>query len=182
MSGKYSQTRMIKTRRAVSERSERTERGAKRRAQASIIDFIIAFVVFVSIFIIDYYSWNSITVKIQNNEGSHYFKTSISQAVDALLKTGGEPANWETGSPTITGLAISDNYLSNTKLKALNDSDYQLIKDSVLSTGDYEITISNKSGVVYQTGLSPSGTIIRIDRFVKINNSYYLFTFKGWRD
>lgn len=154
----------------------------KRRAQASIVDFIVAFVVFVSIFIIDYYSWSSITVKLQNNEGNHYFETSITQAVDTLIKTPGEPKNWELSSPKITGLAVSDNVLSSEKLKALNDSDYAMIKDSILSTGDYEITISNKSGVVYQTGLAPKGAIIKIDRLVRINNSYYTFTFKGWRE
>lgn len=167
------------TRRALS--VGQNEPRVTRRMQASIIDFIVAFVVFVSIFIIDYYSWNSVMIKVNNNEDNHYFQTSVNQAVDTLIKTTGEPNNWEESTPITTGLAISDNYLSNSKLKALNESDYELNKNSILSTGDYEITISNNSGIIYQTGLTPKGSIIKIDRLVKINNSYYTFTFKGWR-
>lgn len=154
----------------------------KRRSQGSTVDFIVAFLVFLTIFIINYYAWNSVEVKIINTEDEHYFKTSVYQAVEDLVNNKGLPVNWHenTSSAISIGLADDENMLSNEKLAALNSTNLTSFQDLVLSTGDYQIIIKNKTSTVYQTGGSPAGSIIRVERLVIINNSYYKFIFKGW--
>jgi len=172
----------LKSRRAV-ERSE--EHGAKRRAQGSIIDFLVGFIIFILVFFINFYTWNSIEIKLVNTEQKFYFDSSIHNAVESLITKSGEPINWEdnTSSVISLGLAIEDNVLSNEKLAALNTTDYSLLVESVLSTGDYQIRIKNDSTLVYITGITPPITtkiVTRVERLVRINDSYYQFIFKGW--
>ncbi|MBD3312780.1 hypothetical protein GF352_04995, partial [archaeon] len=155
----------------MSVKHKRVSRGAKplwdglisvkRRAQGATIDFIVAFLIFITIFVVNYYSWNSVEVKIINTEDEHYFKTSVYQAVEDLIKNKGEPANWQDNTSSIIsiGLAEEENVLSNEKLTALNNTSLQ---DLVLSTGDYQIIIKNKTSTVYQTGGSPVGRITRV--------------------
>lgn len=148
-----------------------------------ILDFIIAFLIFLTIFLINFYSWDSIERKIINTEDKYYFKSSVYQAVESLIKTKGEPINWEINpsSAEFIGLAGSENTLSNDKLAALNNSAYNLLKDAVLPTGDYQINIMNDSNLVFTTGSAPQGSrITRVERLVRINNTNYKFVFKGW--
>lgn len=153
-----------------------------RKGQGAIIDFLVAFFIFLTIFLVNHYTWNSVEVKIVNTEDDYYFETSVYQAVEDLIKNKGEPSNWHenTSSVASIGLAEEENTLSNEKLIALNNTSYNLLRDFILSTGDYEITIKNKTGIIYQTGVSPAGSITRVERLVIINNSYYKFVFKGW--
>jgi hypothetical protein len=155
----------------------------KSKAQASVIDLSVSFILFTTVFLINYYVWNSINASIINNDKTHYFESSVYDAVEALIKTKGTPQNWESNATSVNslGLVLNENVLSTDKLNTLNKTSYNLLKDYVLSTGDYQIIISNNSGIVYKTGLEPTGTIIRVDRIIKLNNSYYMFTFKGWQ-
>ena len=66
-----------------------------KRGQASVVDFVVAFIIFVSVFLVNYYSWSNIEIKIRNTEEDHYFKTSVYSTVEYLLKKSGEPLNWE---------------------------------------------------------------------------------------
>jgi hypothetical protein len=150
-----------------------------RRTQASVIDFIVAFFIFASIFLVNHQAWNSIETKLENTESTHFFKTSIYNIVETLIKTNGEPFNWEEnpGSLISIGLADKENILSNEKLVALNNTDYNLTRNQL---GNYQITIQNDSDTIYRTGATPNGSIVRVERIIKINNSYYSFIFKGW--
>ncbi len=152
------------------------------KGQGSVIDFIVGFLLFLTVFLVNFYVWNNIEVKIANNEVNHYFESSVRRGAESLIYSGGYPVDWfsNLNSVVSVGLASSSNILSNDKLSSLSDN-FDLLKDYVLSTGDFQIIISNESGVVYQVGLEPHGKIIRVDRLVMINDSYYLFTFKGWR-
>ncbi len=150
-----------------------------RKCQASVIDLIVGFTIFLTVFIINYYLWNSVGVKLENNKD--FFKASVIMSAESLIRTQGEPSDWEENLSNARGigLAIRPNILSSAKLLALNSS-YDSLSELLLPTGEYEITIRNSSGIVYQTGKTPVGEVTRVDRIVKINNSYYLFTLKGW--
>jgi len=155
-----------------------------KQGQASVIDFTVAFIVFTAIFVVDYYLWSQVEAKIANNEDEHYFKTSVYNAVESLVKTMGQPYNWEINmsSALSIGLAIKDNWLSNDKLSALSDADYNETSSRVLSTGEYQITIiDSDNNEVYSTGLEPQGQTVRVDRLVRINDSYYTLIFRGWK-
>lgn len=116
-----------------------------RKSQSSIIDFTIAFIIFLIVFIINYYSWTSIQNKIQNDEDYHYFQTSIHQAINSLIKNPGYPINWESNSSTAKsiGLALKPNVLSNEKLNALNQYAQHSLKANQTSKTSNEATQEN---------------------------------------
>lgn len=179
--------KLIDTHGFARRRLSRSDRAASvtRCAQEPLVDLIIGFLIFALAFVISFQSWNAIRISIANSEDAHYFEASVYQSAESLIKNQGEPRNWESTNASITfiGLADDENLLNSEKLSALNRTDYDSLRDYVLSTGDYQITVSNTSGIIYQTGRPPAGevTVVRVDRLIMINNSYYTFTFKGWR-
>ena len=154
------------------------------KAQLSFIDLLIGFTIFISIFLINYQSWSTIRIKLQNSELEHYFDTNVYDSVETLINTKGFPINWtdDVTNALSIGLSVRNNVLDYDKILALNNSDYDLIKDKILDTGDFELIISNDSGELFNIGKEPRGEVTRVERLIKINDNYYKFIFKGWRE
>ncbi len=149
------------------------------KSQASALDFVIGFLIFSSVFLINHYSWNSISVKIDNVLNHYYFSGDVYLAVDNLIKTRGTPINWdESINSTISvGLVDYDNIINYDKLIALKNN-YNSLKDLVLPTNNWMIIVKNDTNNI-TIGDELNNTIIRVERLVIINNSVYNFIFMG---
>ncbi len=150
------------------------------KSQASAIDFVIGFLIFSSVFLINHYSWNSISVKIDNVLKHYYFSGDVYLAVDNLIKTSGTPINWNDNinSTISVGLVDYDNIINYNKLIALKDN-YNSLKDLVLPTNNWMIIIKNSTNNIITIGDELNNTIIRVERLVIINDSVYNFIFMG---
>ncbi len=153
-----------------------------RKIQASAIDFSVSVILFIGVFFVNEMIWRVLEDKFIYSETSNYFELSVHESVNELLSEG-QPWNWEENisSTRLVGLCRKTNFIKNKKLEALIKN-YTFLKDKMFSQGEFQIIFTNGSNEI-KIGPNPIGNqIIRVERLVIINDSYYKMIFYGWKN
>ncbi len=111
------------------------------KAQVWSFDMAISILIFFSAMTALMFTWNYITA--QNLE-QFEISNAESQALrisDSLVRTQGIPVNWESGNPSVLGLASSENILDDAKIEALLAMDYNSVK-SLLGIEGYQLYLA----------------------------------------
>ena len=110
----------------------------------------------------------------------------VSQAIrisDVLVKTPGEPMNWEneSGTPDVLGIASGDRVLSSDKVEAMFALNYPVLQQ-LTGTSNINITLKTVDGsVIHSTSINESTTIsVRIERRVVYDGGVALLYIELW--
>src|SRR3989344_8398280 len=131
-----------------------------KKAQTSIIDFLIATIIFtilIGISILTLYNYNN---KVIEDISYEDIQVKAIQITDSLIKNEGNPTRWEDNisSALVIGLAENDRIIKKEKLDAFADINHSYgVK--LLNTGEYNYYFKLKSTV---GGLSPINTTNKI--------------------
>lgn len=146
------------------------------RGQISNFDLVIAIGIFLFILFVMVGTWTEISKKIHHYEDrrSVYYKGM--DVTDILVKTTGNPAQWErldtinTSTVPAIGFSSKPNVLDRDKLDEFEKLDYQGMRDLLgLSREDFNLIIYNIEGgnevQLYSFGNNFNKSHVRIDRY-----------------
>ncbi|MBL7100753.1 MAG: hypothetical protein ISS23_02240 [Nanoarchaeota archaeon] len=157
-----------------------------RKAQIASIDLFIAITIFLILAAATIYTWNLYTVRL--NESLEYEKMQliVFQITDLLVKSQGHQTGWEENPANVgvIGLAQDDRILSQDKVTAFTNLDYNLSKERLnIEPYDYKFKIKTLSGsVVQESGLAFDGdTSIIIERYILLEDEKRIMEFSLWK-
>ncbi len=167
----------------------------KKRAQAAITDLFIAVAIFIVLITITTLIWNLYNSRLQSRLDYDTMVLKGYHIVDALVKSGGYPENWENSqnpelSTTMFGLAEYDHVISDAKIDKfaqLSDPSkaYYTNLKSIMKISLYEYRILLKAPdnkVVYDSGRIPAGKFtVNLARFVFYKGQPHILEFAVWK-
>ncbi|MFB6144094.1 MAG: hypothetical protein ABEJ98_02165 [Candidatus Nanohaloarchaea archaeon] len=141
-------------------------------------DFLGSIVVFTVVISLFLFSWNAVT---QQQVGASSFKLMREDArytMSLLASTPGYPENWTNETVEIPGFATEDNVVSARKIEEFAALNYSQ-KSKLLQAGNFNLTLSNSSGVMTFRGVRASfgrspenaSVIVPVERSVLVNLS-----------
>ena len=159
-----------------------------KRAQIAIADLFIALFVATILIIVIISTWNAYVKVLEDDVGYKEMQIIAFQAADLLVKSGGEPADWENDPDNVytMGLASSDRELSPEKVSAfVNDI---TLGNASLALGvgfyDFYFRLRHINGTVLEEfGPSsiPNRSIINVPRVVSYKNEKAIMEFALWK-
>jgi hypothetical protein len=139
----------------------------RKKGQAAITDLFVALAIFIVLIIVTTTIWNLYNVRLRNRMAYDDIAIKSFQVSDILLKTGGNPLNWnsfywddgkfsqvEIDNIIYPGLIERDLFVPYEKIKALEEFNESNIKE-VFHSGRYNfgIRVINSTGeVIYNMG------------------------------
>ena len=129
------------------------------RGQAIMLDFALAFLIFALAFTFITGQFDQKLVQMEGEYHLESMKTRADYAMEYLLKSPGNPENWETldiNALERPGLAFNDRELSEAKLAAFSNftSDYNTLKYR-MGIGQYDFYFSFSGVDDVNAGLEP---------------------------
>jgi len=157
-----------------------------RKAQIASIDLFIAITIFLFLALITIYTWNLYNTRL--GESLEYEKMQLIafQITDLLVKNPGHPSGWEESPANVgvIGLAQDDRVLSQSKITAFANLDYDTSKERFnIEPYDYKFKIKDLSNnVIQESGQAFIGdTSIVVERYVLLNNEKTIMEFTLWK-
>lgn len=86
------------------------------KAQIALIDFFIAFFLFVIVISATIYTWNLYLTRLNEDMENNEMMIKAIQTTEVLVKSSGVPTRWSLSNVTLVGLAESDRILSTEKV------------------------------------------------------------------
>jgi len=165
-----------------SQLAKRRRLGASRAGQVSVLDLIVAMMLFISIMFIAFSTWAEANITVFQFDNVNSMKNRATDALDILLKTRGSPSNWEDlnlsqANVSSIGLVSENSVLDSSKLEKLLEMPYDESRRLMgFGAEGYYITIKNSHGSkVYSAGedLAPE---ISLERLALLDGDPVTFT------
>ncbi len=156
-----------------------------KKSQIVIIDLVIALFIATILIIVIILAWNRYTIIL--NEDCMYKEMQIIafQTADLLIKTGGEPIDWEKtpSSVDVIGLASSDRSLSIEKVAAFLNLSYNISSKSLgLEFYDFYFQLKHVNGTkLGEYGKPPNNFVVNAQRLVSYKNEKAIVEFAVWK-
>lgn len=159
-----------------------------KRAQIAVTDLFIALFIATILIILIVYSWNSYAVVLSDNVDYNEMQIIAFQITDLLVKTKGEPENWETNpdNADVIGLASSDRILSTEKVYAfINNLTYNNAS-LILGAGFYDFYfqlkhINGTKLADFGQSIIPNRSVVNVPRVVSYKNEKAILEFAIWK-
>lgn len=149
----------------------------KQKGQAVLIDFFFASIIFLILFFAVQSQWTQDIQTAREKSTQHEIQLKAYAIAETLVKTPGEPENWETlpvSSIERIGLAQSTLSLDTQKVNAFKnlDQNYSAVKE-ILRAGQYDYFFQLDGTTDVNAGLAPptDATKIVIRRIVEFEGS-----------
>jgi len=160
-----------------------------RQGQLFSLDLVISIVAFIMVFIFIVSIWSIYTIRLNENVASEELQLLAFQITDLLMKSRGEPNNWENNPDNVSviGLHLNPGYLDGNKVNAFLSLDYNKIKEAFnIERFDCDFKVLDTDGnLLNDTGLSPDQSsleVISVSRFAMIENETRQIVFTLWRE
>ena len=164
-------------------------RPIKKKGQLFSLDLVASVVIFIILFAFIISLWNLYSTRLSENIYSEELQLLSFQITDLLVKSQGEPTNWENNPENVSviGLKLNPNYLDSNKINAFLTLDYNLTKELFnIERFDFNFKILDLNGnTISETGLSSPETnsyIISNKRLVIIQNETRQISFTLWKE
>lgn len=113
-----------------------------RKGQALFGDFILSIVIFVSLLVLIFVSFNTFENQIAIASNRIDYATFTKETSDVLFSFPGSPSNWSAANVNVVGLGeVNTNAISAGKVLSLFDIDYSTNKQN-FSLGSYEFNLT----------------------------------------
>lgn len=115
------------------------------RGQSVILDFVLAAFIFSLVFFGIMMSHRNVQKSFSDDQHKWRIEKAATQSLDMLVKSRGLPVNWENPQKDviIPGLRDEGYELSDNKVRAFDDLDYEFIKSAIGLEGfEYKLTIT----------------------------------------
>ena len=160
-----------------------------KKGQAAVTDLFIAISVFIILITIMTLTWNLYNLRLQNRFDYDDMMTKAFQVSDVLIKSKGNPVDWETdpNSTIVIGLSSNDRIISKTKVETFTDEDLfneSKLKDILkVNQFNYYFVLRHLNGTLIHTrGLFPSGNLaINLARLVLYDDIPVFLEFAVWK-
>ena len=164
-----------------------------RKAQIASVDLFIAITIFLILTAATIYTWNLYTIRLNENLEYEKLQLIVFQITDLLVKNPGHPTGWEENPNNVgvIGLAQDDRVLSQDKITAFINLDYDISKERFnIEPYDYKFRLKDLSGSILQdeseqyleSGQTFTGDIsIVIERYILFNNEKAIMEFTLWK-
>ena len=156
-----------------------------RKAQIASVDLFIAITVFLILAAATIYTWNLYNTRLTENLEYEKMQLIAFQITDLLVKNPGHPSGWEeTSNAGVIGLAQDDRVLSQDKVTAFVNLDYNTSRELFnIELYDYKFRMKDLSNnVLQESGQEFTGdTSIVIERYVLFNNEKTIMEFTIWK-
>ncbi|VVC00493.1 Uncharacterised protein [uncultured archaeon] len=132
---------------------------AMEKGQGVMFDFAFALLLFVIAWAFISSSFDSRLSSHENERSFAQMKNTADSLLDSLVSSNGVPGNWEendAGGVKSIGLALRDRELSEAKLAAFSNSDYEALKEK-MNIGANEFFFTFSGPVDMNAGLPPQG-------------------------
>jgi len=156
-----------------------------KKSQIAITDLFIALFVAAILITVIVFTWNKYTTILEEDISYNEMGVIAFQASDLLVKSKGEPLNWEE-NPTnvdVLGLASSDRNLSIRKIDAFVNLSYSNAS-KLLGTGFYNFYFKLKhinGTILTEHGKTPNNTVINVQRLVWYDDEKAFLEFALWK-
>jgi hypothetical protein len=128
-----------------------------KRAQLLTIDFILSIAIFISILLTLMTVWGSVDTQIKDLEDRRDLQSLSVAITDSLVRSTGNPADWNSTNVKSIGLAETERVLSLRKIKSMFSMDYFSVKSKMrLSNYELQIIFTDKDSNNLTTGLARS--------------------------
>jgi len=159
----------------------------KNKGQISSIDLLVSILFFVILFIALRNIWqeNIVTVALESEQ--FQMQMYSNQALNVLLKTQGDPTNWNELSPNsinLIGISDSKDVINSTKLRAFTSLPYLTSSEKLgLNKYDFNFELYSTDNKVISYGANPDNNSITVSikRFVMYNGGEALVIFKVFK-
>jgi hypothetical protein len=149
------------------------------KGQVLTIDFVTSMFILVSVMILVGFLWNTISTDLMGKNAFDKMMLQALSATELLVKTQGNPVNWNSSNVKTFGLAYSPNVLSLDKtlsFTSLISSNYSRVKEELGISEDYYFEVYDlvKSQVVVQApaiNLDSYDNVASISRLALLNGS-----------
>lgn len=159
-----------------------------KKGQIFSTDLIISVVAFMVIFIFIFSLWGIYSTRLNENMASEELQLLTFQIIDILMKSRGEPNNWEINpsGAKVIGLRLNPGSIDKDKLNAFLSLEYNQTK-GIFNIGrfDYNFKVLDINGsLINNIGLSlnqSDSQVVSVNRFVMVENETKEIRFALWR-
>lgn len=125
-----------------------------RRAQLLSIDFILSAAIFLSILLTLSSIWSAVDTQVKDVESRRELQSLSIAISDSLVRSPGNPADWNSSNVQSIGLASVERVLSLKKIKALTGTNYYDSKSRMrLANYDLQIVFADYKGYNLTSGV-----------------------------
>jgi hypothetical protein len=145
----------------------------RMKGQIWSTDLAISIIVFLSILSVFLLSWNYIGYEVQSSSQLIEMEGTALSVSDALIRSRGQPGDWDVSSVYVMGLAEEEGILNATKVGMISSMDYQKAS-ALMGLGRYyfHIEIRNSTGAsLASAGMAPANAtrVVSAERYVVYN-------------
>ena len=139
------------------------------KAQIWSFDFAISFLIFFLILVPTLFLFNYIIEQEISQRSLDEIETKALAISDSIVRTAGNPADWNATTVRSIGLAQQENILNITKVEYFMGMNYDTVKAVMTDGYDFNLTIKDLNGTVYGTvGTNPvNKTTVPVQRYAK---------------
>ncbi len=159
-----------------------------KRSQIAIIDLLIALFMATILIVVIVFAWNRYTMILEEDTGYKEMQIIAFQTADLLVKSKGEPENWEENPDNVytIGLASSDRNLSEDKVYAfVNNISYANASKSLgVTFYDFYFKLKHINGTKmaeYGKTLALNKSTVNVQRLVSYKNEKAIAEFALWK-
>ena len=156
-----------------------------KKSQIAIVDLFIALFIATILIIFIISAWNRYAMIL--NEDSDYKEMQIIafQVADLLVKSKGEPSNWEDSATNVDviGLSASGRNLSIKKIDAFVNLSYNITSQSLgVELYDFYFQLKHINGTkIAEQGKTPTNAVVNVQRLVSYKNEKAIVEFAVWK-
>jgi len=156
-----------------------------KKSQVALTDLFIALFVATSLIIIIIFTWNRYIMTL-NDESEHKEMQIIAfQVADLLVKSSGDPKNWENNPSNINviGLSSSDRNLSIEKVNEFINLSYNNTAGKLgLEFYDFSFQLKHINGTqMINYGKNSSNNVVNVQRIVSYKDEKTIMEFAVWK-
>ncbi|MBU0456954.1 MAG: hypothetical protein ABH824_02605 [Nanoarchaeota archaeon] len=159
-----------------------------KQGQLFSLDLVISLVAFIIVIFFVLSLWNLYLTRLGENINSEEMQLLAFQITDMLIKSPGDPNNWQDDPDNVTviGLHLNPGYLDEDKLNTFLSLDYDQVKENFnIERFEFNFNILDLDGnIINSTGSSvneSASQAISTNRFVFIGNETRQLSFTLWR-
>lgn len=149
---------------------------SSNKGQLFSYDFIVSAVLFLFFFSTFFFVWDYLNRQVAWQSELRDIQERASLLSDVLVRTDGYPVNWTSANVETMGLAGEDGIIDQSRLSALNATNYSTARDVMGLGRRYELYLqlndtANRTIFVYGQPVSSPKVAVPINRYVLYDNS-----------
>ena len=158
-----------------------------KKSQVAVTDMFIALFISTILIIVIVFAWNRYTVILGDNVEYTEMQIIAFQVSDLLVKTKGEPEDWENSPDNVDviGLTSSDRELSKEKVNAFINLSYSITSKSLgteLYSHYFQLKSINGTKLAeHGAGFPRNRSVVNVQRIVRYENEEAVVEFAIWK-